>query len=114
MEPAIYRHYDNKIHILITILELFRDDQILVDKTSDIINRTDNILATIIIDGQAKGEIRFDIEAKYLATIIMGSLRLFVKKWQFSGFSYNLPIEGKNLYESIKLLITKENTRRYA
>jgi hypothetical protein len=37
----------------------------------------------------------------------MGSLRLFVKKWQFSEFSFDLPEEGKKLIDSIKLLITK-------
>jgi len=38
----------------------------------------------------------------------MGTLRLFVKKWQFSAFSYNLSGEGKKLIKSIKLLIIKE------
>ncbi len=155
-EPAIYRHYDSKINILIAILEffnknteqifknelinsgkaidkiehlftkhftsfsatpslvsvifseeIFRNELILIDKISEIINRNDRILTTIITDGQKNGELRTDIEAKHLSVIIMGSLRLFVKKWQFSGYSYNLSKEGKSLIESIKLLIIK-------
>ena len=156
-EPAIYRHYDSKIDILIAVLdlfkqnteqlfekelnnesraidkiehlftkhfasfsatpslvsvifseEIFRNEPVLIDKISEVIEKNDKILTTIIIKGQKNGEIRTDIDAKYLSTIITGSLRLFVKKWQFSAFSYNLPNEGKKLIESIKLLIIKE------
>ena len=154
-EPAIYRHFDNKIHILITILdlfkknseqifnnesnnnnaidriehffskhfttfsskpslvsvifseEIFRNEPILIDKISEIIDKNDKILTAIIINGQKNGEIRTDIEAKHLSIIIMGALRLFVKKWQFSAYAYNLSREGKKLFESLKLLIIK-------
>ena len=155
-EPAIYRHYDSKIDILIAILEffsnnteqifknvltnddkaidkiehlfikhftsfsatpslvsvifseeIFRNEPILIDKISEVIDKNDRILTTIIISGQKNGEIRTDIKAKHLSVIIMGSLRLFVKKWQFSAYSYNLPKEGKIFFESIKLLIIK-------
>ena len=155
-EPAIYRHYDNKIHILIAILEffksnteqifkkelnndnkaidkiehlftkhfnsfsatpslvsvifseeIFRNEPILIEKISEVIDKNDKILTSIIISGQKSGEIRNDIEAKHLSTIIMGTLRLFVNKWQFSAYSYNLPKEGKKLVDSIKLLIIK-------
>lgn len=157
-EPAIYRHYDSKIDILIAILgvfgknteqifkdelinggnaidkiehlftkhftsfsatpslvsvifseEIFRNEPILIDKISEVIGKNDKILITIITNGQKNGEIRTDIEATHLSVIIMGSLRLFVKKWQFSAYSYNLPKEGKKLIESIKLLIKKNN-----
>jgi AcrR family transcriptional regulator len=155
-EPAIYRHYDSKIDILIAVLdlfkqnteqlyekelkndgkaidkiehlfskhfasfsatpslvsvifseEIFRNEPVLIAKIAEIVDKNDKILTTIIVDGQKTGEIRSDIEANYLSTIIIGTLRLFVKKWQFSEFSYNLPREGKKLIESIKLLIVK-------
>ena len=155
-EPAIYRHYDNKIQILIAILdffkgntekifakelnddtkaidkiehlfskhfasfsampsmvsvvfseEIFRNEPMLIDKISEVVNKNDKVLTTIILNGQKNGEIRTDIEAKHLSVIIMGTLRLFVKKWQFSAYSFNLPLEGKKLVESIKTLIIK-------
>lgn len=87
--------------------EIFRNEPVLIEKISEVIDKNDKILTSIIINGQKTGEIRTDIEAKYLSTIIMGTLRLFVKKWQFSAFSYNLPKEGKKLIDSIKLLIIK-------
>ena len=155
-EPAIYRHYDSKTDILISILELFknsteqifknelqnvdksidkiehlftkhfasfaakpplvsvvfseeifRNEPLLIAKISKIIDKNHEILMEIVSAGQQNGEIRSDIRADHLATIIIGTLRLFVKKWQFSDFSYNLPKEGKDLIESIKLLIGK-------
>ena len=156
-EPAIYRHYDSKIHILIAVLdlfkqnteqlfekelktegkaidkiehlftkhftsfsetpslvsvifseEIFRNEPTLITKIAEVVDRNDKILTTIIINGQQTGEIRSDIEAKYLSLFIMGTLRLFVKKWQFTAFSFDLSGEGKKLIDSIKLLITKQ------
>jgi len=154
-EPAIYRHFENKIHILITILdlvkenseqifntefnnnnalakiehlfskylttfslkpslvsvifseEIFRNEPILTEKISEIIDKNDKILTEIIISGQKNGELRTDIEAKYLATVLIGSLRLCVKKWQLSEYSYSLIDDGKELLKSIKFLIIK-------
>ena len=154
-EPAIYRHYENKIHILISILEFFKDnteqifrkelnedgkaidkiehlftkhfasfsakpalvsvifsedifrsEPVLIKKISEVVSTNDKILTTIISEGQKNGEFRTDIDALHLTTIIIGTLRLFVKKWQFSEYAYSLPQEGKKLIESIKLLIT--------
>jgi len=87
--------------------EIFRNEPELIDKIAEVMGKNDKILTTIIVNGQKTDEIRTDIEAKYLSTIIMGTLRLFVKKWQFSAFSYDLPREGKELINSIKLLIIK-------
>lgn len=154
-EPAIYRHFDNKIHILITILdlfkrnsdeiftedlhnisassrieylfskyiftfskkpslvsvifseEIFKNEPVLVEKISEIIQRNDGILNDLVVKGQKNGEIRNDIDAKYLTTILMGSLRLCVKKWHLSDYSYSIEEEGKQLISSIKLLIAK-------
>ncbi len=154
-EPAIYRHFNSKIDILIAILdffnntelifckelnsnikaidkiehlfikhfesfeampslvsvifseEIFKNEPVLVRKISEIMKKNDKILSEIIIAGQKNGEIRTDIEVKNLSIIIMGSLRLIVKKWQFSGNSFNLSQEGKKLFESINLLIKK-------
>lgn len=153
-EPAIYRHYENKIEILLKILdlfkessgnifeetlqgdpgtiskierlfsrhfskfaenptlvsvifseEIFRSEPTLIEKISDVINRNSQILTKIIADGQERREIRKDIESGHIAIIIMGSLRLFVKQWQFSGYNFNIEKEGQKLIDSVKLLI---------
>lgn len=158
-EPAIYRHYENKIEILLTILdlfkntsgsifedelhkdlgaiqrieqlfsrhfskfaanptfvsvifseEIFRNEPALIEKIAEVINRNSQILKKIIVSGQESGEIRDDLEAGHLSIIIMGSLRLFVKQWQFSGYNFNLEKEGQKLIDSVKLLIKNQRS----
>ncbi|PLX08045.1 MAG: TetR/AcrR family transcriptional regulator [Marinilabiliales bacterium] len=153
-EQAIYRHYENKIHILLSILDSFRDfsqfafkeelskeidsvdkisnifnkhfsefttnpslvsvifsegifanEELLIAKISGIMTENQEIMQNIIIQGQLNNEIRSDIDPQTLSTIIMGSLRLFVKKWQFSKHSFDLIKEGESLINSIKTII---------
>lgn len=153
-EPAIYRHFDNKIHIITTVLEmlkkdsesifdlkisenenavekisdlfkshftlfvnkpvlasvifseeLFKNETVLKEKVNEVITHNNEILVSIINSGQEKNEVRQDIKAGDLAILIMGTLRLFVKKWQVSGLSFNLEMEGNRIIEMIKTLI---------
>lgn len=153
-ESAIYRHYENKIQILLAILdffkrnteqlfsnqlnsnenalvrieklfvthfrkftntpslvavifseEIFRNEKELCTKVAEIMNLNTASLTTIIKDGQQKGEIRNDIEASHLATMILGSLRMFVKQWSMSNYSFNLENKGNELSNSIKTLL---------
>jgi len=156
-EPAIYRHFDNKIHIITTVLEmlkkdsesifnlkisenenaveriselfkshfalfankpvlasvifseeLFKNETVLKDKVNEVITHNNEILVSILKTGQEKNEIRQDIKADDLAILIMGTLRLFVKKWQLSGLSFNLEKEGNRIIKMIKTLIEKK------
>jgi len=153
-ESAIYRHYENKIQILVAILdyfkenterlflselhaegdaifkisnilinqfrifstspslvavifseELFRNEAILVEKVSEIMNNNFDTLTQIVKSGQEKGEIRVDIEPLHLAVIVMGTLRLFVKQWQMSNNSFDLITKGNELSNSIKIIL---------
>lgn len=155
-ESAIYRHYENKIDILIAILsyfkenaeslfntelsadqdsltkinhlfeyqfrlftsspslvavifseELFRNEAILVEKVSEIMNGYFSTLTSIIKTGQQKGEIRTDIGADHLAIVVLGSLRMFVKQWQMKGKIFSLAVKGSELSNSIRTLIKK-------
>jgi len=154
-EPAIYRHFENKIQILVALLdllkkntsgifqaelnseeptvqkierlfekhfksfadmpslasvvfseELFRNEEKLIGKISEVIELNNQTLLAILKEGQQNNEIRNDISAEHLVIFIMGALRLFVKKWQFSGFAFNLEKEGARLIQSVKLLIS--------
>lgn len=153
-ESAIYRHYENKIEILVAILnyfkenterifvtelksdedaitkiqnlfinqfriftkspsflavifseELFRNEAILSERVAQIMNNNLDTLTQIIEIGQTKGEVRDDIEASHLALVVMGSLRLFVKKWQISNHSFDLRNEGLKITQSISVII---------
>ncbi|MFN3554752.1 MAG: TetR/AcrR family transcriptional regulator [Bacteroidales bacterium] len=153
-EPAIYRHFENKIEILLAILDLFREstreifekelhsgisatekiehlftrhferfagnpslvsvifseelfrgEPVLMEKIADVIDKNATILTRIIRQGQQNGEIRDDISADHLAITVMGSLRLFVKIWQFSGYRFDIREDGQKILNSVKLLI---------
>ncbi len=155
-EPAIYRHFDSKINILISILEmlkndsqtifdnkfsdsansidrisslflthfkmfskkpelasvlfseeLFQNENILKTKVAEVIEHNSKILVSIIVSGQENEELRNDLKAENIAIMIMGTLRLFVKKWQFSGFKFNIVEEGIQIINMIKTLIEK-------
>lgn len=153
-EPAIYRHYENKIQILLSILdlfrmnsaklfekaagensgalvkiehlfsshfatfsknpslvavifseEIFRNEPVLVEKIAEIVTQNDKMLVSILADGQTSGEIRSDVETANLAIMVMGSLRLFVKRWQFSGHAFSLNEEGQVFLKSVIKMI---------
>jgi len=153
-EPAIYRHFENKIEILSAVLslfqhnssqifkeelaeqhsatakismlfkshfkliaatpalsavifseEIFRNEPQLVNKITEIIERNQQMVAEIIVQGQKAGEIKNNIDAKNLSTIVLGTLRLFVKNWQFSAFSFDLEHEGEKVIDDILKLI---------
>ena len=87
--------------------EMFRNEKVLIEKISELIEQNNKILLTILNEGQNNNELRNDIEAAHLAVIIMGALRLFVKKWQISGFTFDLQVEGNKLIQSVKLIISK-------
>ncbi|MDK2976747.1 MAG: TetR/AcrR family transcriptional regulator, fatty acid metabolism regulator protein [Candidatus Marinimicrobia bacterium] len=157
-EPAIYRHFDNKVEILSALLdffrhnnecffekevdesipapdkienilmnhfrvftenpslvtvifaeELFRNEAALSDKVISIMEYNSSVIKTILDDGQAAGTIRKDIPAEHLILMILGALRLFVKKWQLTGAPFSLMDEGLKLTASLKCLLKPAN-----
>ncbi|MBL7905934.1 MAG: TetR/AcrR family transcriptional regulator [Bacteroidales bacterium] len=153
-ESAIYRHYENKIQILLAILnffkenmtslaeanllteissteriellfqnyfkkfsaspslvtvifseEMFRNEQGLSAKVAEIMKMNSEYITGIITTGQENGEIRKDISASHLAIILMGSLRLFVKQWHMSDYSFDITEKGQELTNSIKSIL---------
>ena len=153
-EPAIYRHFDSKMDILLAILskfenyiitdkdnlknkglssieklermfshhfshfeknpafadvvfseEIFRDDKCLSKKIHTIMKRNFEMMLAIVKEGQAKGEIRSDLEGDQLILIIIGGLRLIVKKWRLSEYSFNIKSNGQKFVRTIKKII---------
>jgi len=153
-EPAIYRHFESKLDILLAILsyfknnsqntikrihavdslaiekiemmflthfkkfiekpalaavifseELFQNDKRLSKQIAEIMKLSQEAMSTLIEKGQSNNEIRKDIPEEQLSLIIMGALRLIVKKWKLSNFAFNLEKEGPKLWKSIKKVI---------
>lgn len=153
-EAAIYRHFDNKISILLAILdcfkssgellfgnlntssssplkniemifqghfnafndnpslvsvifseEIFRGEPILQGKITEIMDKNSAVIKSLVAEGQAKGEINPNIESKYITLIILGSLRMMVKKWQMGDKTFNHRVEVQNIFNALEQLI---------
>ena len=153
-EPALYRHFDSKTDILLSILkdfkemaitlgnvldkmegttlekinlmfssllelfsetpsmvsvifseEIFKNEKILKDGIIEIMNLHAQTLEKIIESGQADNTIRNDIDKNHLSLMVMGSIRLFVKKWDLNNYSFDLKMEGKKLIAVLSQII---------
>ncbi len=155
-EPAIYRHFESKTQILLSILdyfivnnkkiiqkdlienksiseiinllfdnfiqtfitypylisvifseEIFRNEPIFKNKSSQIINENFDMITQLIKKGQENNEIHKHLNPQALATVIMGSLRLCVKRWQMSEYDFDLSKEGNKLKKTILKMLLK-------
>jgi len=158
-EPGIYRHFESKTEIILSILnnfkemaemlsgmmkdfegkaiekidfmfsrmldmfsetpsmvsvifseEIFKNEELLKLKITEVLNLHAQTIENIIAKGQEENNVRKDIEVKTLALMIMGSLRLLVKRWDLNNHNFNLNNEGGKLIESLdKILKCPDN-----
>lgn len=85
--------------------DLFQNEVLLVEKTKAKVEKSISEIAGMIKDGQQKEEIRSDVNSEHLAIMINGSVRMLVKQWRMSDYSFNLIQKGDELINSIKLLL---------
>jgi len=85
--------------------DLFQNETSLLNKTKEIMQKSINDLTSIIKYGQKKEEIRSDIKAEHLALMLIGSIRMYVKQWKMSDYSYDLSKRGKVLIGSLKQIL---------
>ncbi|MCD6176276.1 MAG: TetR/AcrR family transcriptional regulator [Candidatus Cloacimonetes bacterium] len=83
----------------------FQNEENLILKMNNMMNRSHKVLETVIQSGQKNNEIRTDINSLSLIRMIIGSMRLLVTQWSMSGMIFNLENEGKQLSDDIKKII---------
>lgn len=86
--------------------EIFRNDEKLKAKVIEIMDMNEQTVEFIIKQGQAKGEIRSDIDENNLALMIMGTLRFRVKRWDLKDYNGDIVKEGSDLIGKLKLILT--------
>jgi len=86
--------------------DLFKSDPAIAAKIHGIMHDHRRLLLKSIRRGQRQGLIKH-LPATHFFTIIMGSLRLLVRQWQVSGYSFELPRAGEKLWQSLEILIGK-------
>ncbi len=85
--------------------DIFQNEINLIDKAKNITKNSIDGLVKIIEYGQEKRELRTDIKAEYLALMVIGSLRMFVKQWKMSNYSFDLVLRGNIFIESVKQML---------
>ena len=153
-EPALYRHFDNKLEILKAVIEYFKikmqpaiksfnksvnsiskienfilghlkiisqnphfarvifseanfqNEDVLILKMNNMMNKSHKILETIVQYGQNNNEIRNDISSLSIVRITIGSMRLLVTQWSMSGKIFDLENEGRKLCRDIKKILS--------
>lgn len=86
--------------------EAFQDDQRLADIIFSVMNAAHEGLVEIIAAAQQTQEIRGDIPAEHFAIMILGALRLLVKRWRLSKYGFDLHQESQAVWQSLKTLMT--------
>lgn len=112
IEHLFMKHFERfaSNHSMVSLIfseELFRGEPLLIQKITEVIDQNASILTEIILQGQHNKEIREDVNAGHLALMVMGTLRLFVKKWQLSGYHFDIQKEGHKMLNAVRLVITK-------
>ncbi|HOY31226.1 MAG TPA: TetR/AcrR family transcriptional regulator [Bacteroidales bacterium] len=84
---------------------LYKNESCLCDKIFSIMEMARQTFIEVIRDGKKSGEIRNDIPDEQLAFVIMGSIRLMINQWSLGGFNFDLRKKGKELLNTIIILI---------
>ncbi len=113
IEKKLENHFQtfHKNPALVSVVyaeDLFQNEPGLVEKTRLKVEKSLSALSELIQQGQQRGEIRTDIDAGIIAVMINGSLRMLVKQWKMSGYSFNLISRGQQLIESFRLILKKQ------
>ncbi len=87
--------------------EIFKNEKELSLKMMNILNINQDNFEKIIECGQKKNEMRNDLDKTQLALIVLASLRLMVKKWELTRYSFSLETEGAKISHTIKTLLRK-------
>jgi AcrR family transcriptional regulator len=94
--------------VLVSIVfaeDLFQNESLLVEKTRLKIEKSISELSGLIKKGQENGEIRTDIMPEIISIMINGSMRMLVKQWKMTGYSFDLIGKGNLLIESLKSIL---------
>ncbi len=80
--------------------EIFQNEEKLTEKVNEIYYLNEKILVSILQQAINEGKIKESADIEMLALMILGSIRLLVKKWKMTHYRFNLQEEGKKLLKN--------------
>ncbi len=98
-----FSHFMEK-PVLVSVVfseDLFQNEPLLVEKTRYKIEKSIFDLAQLISMGQSKGEIRDSVDPEIASLMVNGSVRMLVKQWKMSNYSFDLVSKGNLLIETL-------------
>lgn len=88
--------------------ELFKNDHSFEEYLLSIMHIHRDQVMGYIMQGQKLGEIRSDLNPMNIFRMIVGSMRMLVTQWNLSKQAFDLELEGKSLFNTIKKLIEEK------
>ncbi|NLO44426.1 MAG: TetR/AcrR family transcriptional regulator [Candidatus Cloacimonetes bacterium] len=88
--------------------ELFQNDHSFEEHLLSIMHIHRDQIMGYIMQGQKLGEIRSDLNPMNVFRMIVGSMRMLVTQWNLSKHAFDLELEGKSLFNTIKKLIEEK------
>jgi len=85
----------------------FQYSSVLSSVVAKIMEQRSKKIIDLLREGQKNNEIRNDVGAEQLATIIMGGIRKIILSWKLGDFKSDLKLEGEKLWITIEKLIKK-------
>ncbi|NQT97910.1 MAG: TetR/AcrR family transcriptional regulator [Candidatus Marinimicrobia bacterium] len=85
--------------------DIFNNESSISQTVKSLMQRNQEKIIQIVIDGQADGSIRNDLGAEQLSLTIIGSFRFLVNKWHLNNYDFNLKNEVYSLLNSIEIMI---------
>jgi len=87
--------------------EIFKNEDSLLVEIREILNLHQQTVEKIIEKGQEQNNVRVDVDKQSLALLVMGALRLLVKRWDLNQHNFKLEKEGTKLLDSLKIIMSK-------
>ena len=84
--------------------EFFLNEETLAQRVRALMERTQAGVERLIEQAQAAGEIRSDLRPAALATMLVGAVRLLVRRWHISGHAFDLEREGMDIVHNFLTL----------
>jgi AcrR family transcriptional regulator len=102
-----FNHFSKNPAVLMAIFSetSLQYDNELSKVVLSILNQKKTLLEHIIVLGQKDNSIRKDFNPSQLADIIMGSMRFTILRWRLNNFDFNLKKEGKNLWNTVSIIL---------
>jgi AcrR family transcriptional regulator len=81
--------------------EIFQNENLLSDKVNEIHTMNELLVSSVFIDLQKSNQLSKDLNIETFNLIFFGSVRLLVRKWKYSGHSFNLQDKGNELFSTL-------------